>query len=204
MSSNTDFKLGTPAKISQATFIVGLSSFLGLHKSQKSDNHKGFAWGSVAISALFYTFRILVRLRVFRRLYADDGLVLFAWIVLLVSAALWQTGIDALYENIAVSSGQLYPPPANFPRRTEQYLRKSVAVIVFFYTGLWSVKLSFLIFFKRLGHNVRHQNTVWWAVLAINAATYLTCLGTIEYRCLASSFSYISCEYCNHLVFVPS
>lgn len=194
MSSNTDFKLGTSAKISQATFIVGLSSFLDLHKSQISDSHKGVAWGSVAVSALFYTFRILVRLRVFRRLYADDGLVFFAWVVLLVSAALWQTGIDALYENIAVSSGQLYPPPASFPHRTERYLRKSLAVIVFFYTGLWSVKLSFLIFFKRLGHSVRHQNTMWWAVLAINVATYLTCLGTIEYRCLASSFSYISCE----------
>ena len=155
----------------------------------------------MAVSALFFVFRILVRLRVFRRLHADDGLVLFAWIVLLISAVLWQTGIEALYENVAVSTGQLYPPPADFPRRTEQYLRKSVAVIVFFYTGLWSVKLSFLIFFKRLGHNVRHQNTVWWVVLGINVVTYITCLGTIEYRCLASSFSYIFGESCECMTY---
>lgn len=69
----------------------------------------------------------------------DDGLVLFAWVVLLINSILWQVDKDALYENLAV--GQLYPPPANFEQQMEQYLRRSVAVIAFFYTGLWSIKL---------------------------------------------------------------
>ena len=159
--------------------------------SDTSVCEKGIAWGGVGLTILFFAFRILVRIKVFGQLHADDGLVLFAWIVLLVNTILWQTGQDGLYQNIAVSSGQLYPPPPGFEHATEEYLRKSVAVIVFFYTGLWSIKFSFLVFFKRLGHNVRHQDVLWWVVLAITLAAYITCLGTIEYPCLASSFLYI-------------
>ncbi|KAF6221275.1 hypothetical protein HO133_002130 [Letharia lupina] len=134
----------SPARIGQSTFM-------------------GLAWGSVALTVLFFTFRIIVRLKVFGRLHADDGLVFFAWIVLLINTILWQFGQDALYENIAVSSGQLYPPPPGFAHAAEQYLRRSVAVIVFFYTGLWSVKFSFLVFFKRLGHNC---GGLFWQLLS--------------------------------------
>ena len=159
---------------------------------------KGVAWGSVALTIFFFAFRVIVRFKVFGRLQADDGLVFFAWTVLLINTILWQFSQDALYENMAVSSGQLYPPPSGFEHATAQYLRKTVAVIVFFYTGLWSVKFSFLVFFKRLGHNVRNQHVVWWVVLAITLASYVSCLGTIEYSCLAFSIDYIECKYWIH------
>ncbi len=57
--------------------------------------------------------------------------------------------------------------------------------------------MSFLIFFKRLGQNVRHQGLVWWTVLIITAASYFACLGDIDHKCLASPFSYIEVEYDN-------
>ena len=145
---------------------------------------------------LFFVFRVLVRLKVFRRLHADDALVLFACIMLFINTVLWQSDVDDLYENIAVSAGQLFPPPTELPHNTERYLRRSIVVIVLFYTGLWSVKLSFLIFFKRLGHNVRHQSILWWFVLIVTVASWVTCLGTIEYHCLASSFTYITGAFC--------
>lgn len=144
---------------------------------------------------LFIAFRVLVRYKIFGRLQPDDGLVFFAWILLLANTIIWQTGKHALYENIAVSSGHLFPRPVNFEHNSEQYLRKSVAVIIFFYTSLWSIKLSFLIFFKKLGHKVNYQDVVWWSVLAITACSYFACIGNINYKCLASSFSYIESEY---------
>ena len=97
---------------------------------------KGAAWGGVILGLLFFVFRVLVRIKVFGRLHADDALVFFAWLLLLISTVLWQTSKDALYQNIEVSSGRLYPPPADFAHQTEQYLRKSVAVIFFYYTSL--------------------------------------------------------------------
>lgn len=163
-----------------------------------TDFLKGIAWGGTIIAALFYAFRLLVRYKIFGRLQVDDALVFFAWVLLLTNTVLWQVGKKAMYENIAVSSGQLFPPPVNFAHNSEQYLRRSVAVIIFFYTSLWAIKLSFMIFFKRLGQNVRHQNVVWWTVLAITAASYFACLGDINYKCLVSSFSYLSgkCRIC--------
>ena len=137
----------------------------------------------------------MVRLKVFGRLHADDVLILFACLALLINTILWQFGQGGLYENIAASSGQLYPLPSGLDHATEQYLRKSIAVIIFFYTGIWSVKFSFLVFFKRLGHNVRNQSVVWWVVLAFTLAAYVTCLGTIQYTCLVSSFEYIESKY---------
>ncbi|KAI4269593.1 MAG: hypothetical protein LQ337_007189, partial [Flavoplaca oasis] len=173
MDANGQIKLSSPARVGQDTFVVS-SKLRNVRTSQR-----------VAL------------LIIFGRLQPDDALVLFSWIALLLNAILWHIGQDALYENIAVSSGQLYPPPPDFSRRTEKYLRRSVAVIIFFFTGLWSIKLAFLLFFKRLGQNVRHQDKVWWVVLSITIATYVACVGTIDYRCLASSFSYIQ------IIFVP-
>ena len=121
-------------------------------------------------------------------------MVLLAWLMLLTTTVIWDVNKDALYENMAVSAGQLYPPPEDFPQNMERYLHASVAVIIFFYSGLWSVKISFLLFFRRLGQNVKGQRYLWWAVLAVTLATYFCCVGTINYKCQASSFEYLQSE----------
>lgn len=151
-------------------------------------------WASVAVAIIFVAFRFIARIRIFGRLQLDDGLVLFAWLALLINVVLWQTGADSLYEYIAVTSRQLWPPPLGFEHRFEVFLRKDAATLILFYTGLWSVKLSFLLFFKRLGQNVRHQGKIWWVVLAITVAAYIVGVGTIPYRCMVSSFSYMWCK----------
>ena len=155
------------------------------------DSLKGAAWAGVILGLLFLVLRLLVRIKVFGRLHADDALVFFAWLLLLISTVLWQTSLDDLYHPIEVSSGRLYPPPADFAHQKEQYLRKTLAVVFFYYTGLWSIKLAFLIFFKRLGHNVKNQNVVWWIVFVITVASFSACVGTMDFRCLTSSFEYI-------------
>ena len=155
---------------------------------------KGIAWAGVATSLVFFTARIGVRIKGFNKLFADDALVSFACLLLLINSIIWQVSEDDLYLNIGFSSGQIFPPPVDFPERTTRYLRRTIVVIAFFYTGLWAINLSFLIFFRRLGHNVRNQKPVWWTVLAITVATYFACLGIIEYHCLAGSFEYVTGE----------
>ena len=152
---------------------------------------QGVAWGGVALSGLLFVGRIYARAVSFRRLYADDVLVLVAWIMFLSSTVIWQIFKEDLYENLNVSSGALYPPPKTFASDTEDYLKASVAVIVFFYSSLWFVKFSFLVFFRRLGHRVRGQNILWWVVAGITVASWLASLGTLEYSCLTGSFEYI-------------
>ena len=153
------------------------------------------AWAAAAIGFLSFLVRVIVRLKVFHKLFADDPLVLFSCVLLLSNTIIWQLFKEDLYLNLAVDAGQVYPPPADFPGRTKRYLRATVAIVTFFYTGLWAIKLSFLVFFKKLGKNVRNQTIIWWSVMAVTCASYFACLGTIDYNCIVKSFMYIECEF---------
>lgn len=130
-------------------------------------------------------------MKAFRRLYADDFLVLFSWLLLLATAIIWQCVSNDLYQMLAVNSGHLSPPPATFNTDSERYLKSSLPIIIFFYTGLWSVKLSFLLFFRRLGNKVRGQKLHWWIVTGFTLVTWCTCIGTIQYDCLVLPFTKI-------------
>ena len=139
-------------------------------------------------------------MKAFGRLFIDDALVFLAWLMLLTNTILWQVGRVALYQNIAVSTGKLNPPP-NFETETKRYLRNTVVIIIFFYSSLWAIKLSFLIFFKRLGQKVSRQRVLWWIVAVIVAASWFAVLGTIEYKCLLGSFTFLEIGFlfCKHL-----
>ncbi len=198
MSFSSSHRQYPETKINQDILVVSLHllheilEFVSLLQLlQILTKAKGVEWTAFGLGAIFFAARIGVRIKVFRRLYVDDGLVLAALLFLLVNAILAQVGRDSVELSYAVISGQINPPPADFPKRTEGYLRETIATIIFFFSGLWAIKLSFLVFFKRLGQNVRHQKPVWWTVLAITGTTYLVCLGTIDYRCLGGPYSYI-------------
>lgn len=96
-----------------------------------------------------------------------------------------------MYYIMAVSAG-LELPGEGFAPLAESYFKSTVAVIVLFYSSLWSIKISFLLFFRRLGKNVRGQKVVWWPVFGFTLATYFACIGTIQYPCLVSSFAYLA------------
>ena len=122
------------------------------------------------------------RIRGFNRLWWDDALVVLAWLLLLGNAVLWQFAKTGLYAVQAVSSGRQLPG-ADFVSQVEQYLRLSAGYFVLFYTSLWSVKVSFLIFFRRLGQNVNHQRVIWWSVSGVVVAGYAVAIGTIRWKC---------------------
>ena len=179
-------------KIGKKTFIVRPTNYRkDLVYCESIDDSQGLVWGGVIVTALFCAFRIYVRLKSFRRLFADDALVLVSWLLLASTAIIWQSEKDMLYTGMAVAAGQL-PPPNNYPSDHVRHLRSSAVAVVFFVTGLWSVKLSFLIFFRRLGQNVKGQKILWWTVLAVTAASYIVVICSIYYRCLVSSFEYIT------------
>ena len=71
------------------------------------------------------------------------------------------------------------------------FLRSVVAINIMYYTSLWIVKLSFLIFFRRLGQNVRGGGIWWWCVTGFTVATWATCIGSLDIQCLTRSLDYI-------------
>ena len=140
-------------------------------------------------------FRCYVCIRVFRRLQADDFLTLFAWLLLLATALVWNKELDGLYELALVSAG-LKQPSQDFVKLSEGYLKATVAVMVMFYLGLWTIKMNFLILFYRLGSQITCYRIAWWIVTGFTVCVGLSTFGTIHYACLASPFIYIQ-QHCN-------
>jgi hypothetical protein len=75
------------------------------------------------------------------------------------------------------------------------------------YASLWSIKISFVIFFRKFGEKLRNQRIAWYAVLVFCIASFAVCIGTVDYRCLTSSgmdmigtFKAFSVGLCNDIL----
>ena len=81
----------------------------------------------------------------------------------------------------------LETPKADFLVRLRRFLAAEALATLLYGFGLWSIKLAFLLFFKRLGRNVVHHNIIWWSVLTWNVIALAIWLGVTEWRCIATS-----------------
>ena len=108
--------------------------------------------------------------------------------MLLASAIIWQAISKYMYQALYIASGELVAVSPTFIEDTQTYLRGSLAIIFLFTSGLWSVKVSFLLFFRRLSENVSGLKVHWWTAFSFTVASYFAGIGTIQYRCLAPAF----------------
>ena len=128
-------------------------------------------------------FRLFVRYKVFQKVFIDDFLVILAWFILLAFSLSWQVYARDLYAASDVLAGVAKPGPS-FDRQFARYLTASVVVNFLIPFCLWSIKFSFLIFFKRLGTNVTHQNVIWWSVTIWNLICFAIFVGVVNWRCI--------------------
>jgi hypothetical protein len=146
----------------------------------------GVVWAGTALCSCALAFRFIVRLKLFSRLQLDDLFAGFAWILLLTTAILWTIIMDKVYYMKYVLSGMV--PPTDMVKlfdAIQVYLHGSLAVLIMFYVGLWTVKINFLIFFKRLGYQISYYRTYWWVITVFTVAAGAACIGDIQYDCLA-------------------
>ena len=143
-------------------------------------------WAVTAVAFPFVPFRLYVRLRVFRRLFTDDAFVVLAYILLLVYACFWQIYAKDLYIVFDVAAG-LETPDTDINIHLQRFLNGEVFTVFMYGFCLWFIKLAFLLFFRRLGDQVRHQAVIWWSVLAFSVATFVIWLGITNSRCIAGS-----------------
>lgn len=130
--------------------------------------------------------RLISRWRGPGRLYWDDACAGVAAVLVLITAALWQWAAADIYYFLNLDAG-LVPLEADFPIRLLRGLKASLVVELFFYTSLFLVKMSFLLFFRRLGSHVRGQKYIWWPVFALAVVSYLVSVGDVEYHCLVNA-----------------
>ncbi len=153
------------------------------------------SWTCTTVALAFLVFRIFVRIKSFKRMYADDFLVISAWAMILASSIIWQTQKHALYAQYAPTTESLTP---HFISQQRTVLRLELVIFLMYHCSLWCVKLSVLLFFRRLqqGQSIRKQKIWWWCVLSFTIATWVISIGLVQYQCLVRSFEWIA-RKCN-------
>ena len=130
-------------------------------------------------------------MRSFHRLLCDDVLVLIAWLMNLATAITLQISVGRMYQSILVTSGRLSPPPS-FLKDKERLLRGELALIVLFYSSLWAVKFSFLLFFPSARDEIA-ESGAFMVVHFRHHSCFILCLsGSRRLSLLRSSRSAIA------------
>lgn len=182
----------TPPGISYELFIVSFRPcalgkvpvvVMTLHLNLILDVHQGFLWGGVAVATIFLSGRLFSRLRALQRIFVDDLLITLAYVLLVVSSALWQWGAKYMYQVLDANAG-IIADGVNVFRSMRLFLRVSFATELMFYIILLLFKLSLLFFFKRLSGHLDYFRYYWWIVLILSAITFVVAIGNVDYRCL--------------------
>lgn len=143
-----------------------------------------------AVSATFLAARVWIRLKSDSRLRLDDHLVVAAWLMLLLSAVLWEVKGGLLYWMYDVQYGRR-PPSPEFVPAYATFMPLVFVWSVLYPSCLWAVKFSFLVFFRRLGFQVNQNKGWWWSVSAIAAGGWVVSVADIDFRCTLADITYI-------------
>ncbi|KAI0188148.1 hypothetical protein EV127DRAFT_513172 [Xylaria flabelliformis] len=147
-------------------------------------------WTGFALCLISVSVRTYTRFICFHRLLIDDYLMLLALVLLAGTAATGQLVLGDVYTLIRVGRGEEAPGP-NFLEETKRGILGFAVQSIFCYAGLWLIKLSFLVFFYRLGHNVTKYLIFWWIVLFFVIASLATEIGIVQYQCIFGPIDYI-------------
>ncbi|KAF2274028.1 uncharacterized protein EI97DRAFT_382156, partial [Westerdykella ornata] len=121
------------------------------------------SWIGTVIATLCVMGRLFTRFRVFRRLLIDDYLVIVALASSFAYAVKWHIQSAGLWTAIAQQNGKL-PLDQTYFGNLRIYIRSQTGALICQGIGLWCIKLSFLLFFKTLGNQLKAQRVLWWTV----------------------------------------
>ncbi|KAK3367756.1 hypothetical protein B0H63DRAFT_565659 [Podospora didyma] len=153
-------------------------------------------WTTTAIAFVFVAVRLYARSPWGRGrgLYWDDALIAFAYLLFLAWAILWQVRVKSVYYMFPDMSSETH----NEDGSIERWFRTLYIAHVLLYTCLTSVKVSLLMFFRRLGSQTQKLKYIWWPVLAYTLAAWVALIVNAEVKCLLSPLDYIS-NHCSNV-----
>lgn len=98
----------------------------------------------------------------------------------MIIAALWQWAAPVMYWTLEITQGgkALDVGLELLFERLKLWLRVVFVTSIFFYTSLTAIKVSFLLFFRKLGDRVPRFNLYWWPVFLFVLATWIVGIGT--------------------------
>jgi hypothetical protein len=127
---------------------------------------KGVFIAYLPIIVLATTARLCLRLRTNRRLEIDDGFLVLALCCSLAAwAFVWQMR-DLIYLQMELALGMKEVELADINNML-LYFKQYNASMVLTWTAIYSVKLSFMFFFRKLISGLRSLEVYWWAIVGV-------------------------------------
>ncbi|KAL1862628.1 hypothetical protein Daus18300_008426 [Diaporthe australafricana] len=157
-------------------------------------------WVFFAICNVAFAARAYIRYACFRKLILEDYLMLTALAMHNAEAVLIQIYVRYAYDIEAVEMGDVskMADPA-FPVNAKKGFVAIGTCINLTIVGVLLIKLSFLLFFRRLGaKSHRIITVVWWTVLAFTVASTVAQIGMQKFGCFFGSIEYIFSGACSN------
>ncbi|KAH8816603.1 hypothetical protein F5884DRAFT_776774 [Xylogone sp. PMI_703] len=148
-------------------------------------------WIMSALAIIFTLLRLGVRSFYIGKLHADDFLAIGAACSILILLILNHYQRPVIYALVDASMGKPLPAPYNtqlgFADGVVYQAKLQFAFMLFFWTCLWNVKFSFLMFYHKLFVSIQGYMRWWWAVVIFCILTYLASVLTLFLSCVPIS-----------------
>ena len=164
--------------LGSSTFLILNLVILQLTRTQS------IIWVVTALAITLVVSRLAIRLFIVKKttidnVLASDVLMLLALATLIAMAGLYVQIIPTMFDLDLAAAGKPPMSPEStleFEERANRYLRIQFGIIILFWTCVWAVKLSILVFYKSLFDRLsRTYLYAWWAVVSFVALTYVGC-----------------------------
>ncbi|KAK3942881.1 hypothetical protein QBC46DRAFT_351976 [Diplogelasinospora grovesii] len=149
------------------------------------------AWVFVAICTIAFAVRAYIRYVCFRRLVVEDWLMLVALIMHNADAIVAQLYVRYCFVMETAERGDYSVVTPDFFTNSKKGLAGFGASVFLAILGVLIVKINFLLFFRRLGRDIRVFNIMWWVVLVFTVAGSLAQIGMEDYKCVFGPASFI-------------
>ncbi|KAL8703394.1 MAG: hypothetical protein Q9201_003423 [Fulgogasparrea decipioides] len=146
-------------------------------------------WTLTAVAILLSVGRFAIRYATAARFYWDDASHLLSVLLLVGLASAYTTGFPYSARIARIGLKLEKAPPLTDPFY-HKYLQLRLTVTLLVFMVLWSVKATFLIFYRLLFDVSRTFVRFWWAAVALTFATFWVCIGSTFTLCGSASDLY--------------
>lgn len=129
-------------------------------------------WAIFAVCILFIAIRVAIRIAIFKKLLIDDYWALLAFVFLLINSVPLTVAKVPTFVVQGVQFDRLQKP-GDFKHETTRFDDLQWAISNIFFSGLWSVKGSFLAFYKELTEGLTAHRLAWWFIVVVTVLTYI-------------------------------
>ncbi|KAI4110553.1 MAG: hypothetical protein LQ345_006978 [Seirophora villosa] len=160
-----------------------------MYNSISVDGLNALLWTLTAVGILLSVGRFAIRYASAGRFHLDDASHLLSVLLLVGLAAAYTHGFPYSARIASIGRKEEEAPPLTDPFY-RHYLQLRLVVTLLVFMVLWSVKATFLIFYRLLFDVSQTFLRLWWVAVALTFATFWVCIGSTFTLCGSASDLY--------------